>query len=594
MSDVQQWFIDTPASDRYPIYSRANAGEVAPDPVSPLAATMVLAGPGEQGYRDAFVEAGTFRPEEFEADRNNCVAIFGGYLYLSMSLARIYGVRMPGMTPEMVDEQYYGDMPGITPYEAEARPTDEDPEATARLGVYLEQLFSDTDLPQLRADRDQLARLVAARPDLASLTDQELVDHARSFMPLFRRLFCTHILVSAGSGFGIGTVSGICAAVGKPDLAMTLFAGLGDVDSAAPSWALWELSRLVGSSPSLRRALQEAPEGFVERVEQLAQAGDEAAWRLLGQWRHFLERFGSRGPNEWDLRSSTWSLAPQLVVVALRAMVPAPDHESPEARTEQRRVERERATAELRALLAGVDDETRQTFEAALRCGQLYSAGRERSKTNCITLVHEMRLALRELGRRMVERGVLDTVEQVFMLVERELDRFVADPTPFGSLLRERERTYLQLFERVPPFVTEGAPAHWSTWPTRSEASSSVAGPGTVLSGIPGSPGVATGRARVVLDPGDPRGLEPGEVLVAPLTDPAWTPLFVPAAAVVVDVGAQVTHAVIVSRELGLPCVVSVTGATRSIPDGALVEVDGAAGTVTVIALGDGPGSGPA
>jgi alkanesulfonate monooxygenase SsuD/methylene tetrahydromethanopterin reductase-like flavin-dependent oxidoreductase (luciferase family) len=68
-----------------------------------------------------------------------------------------------------------------------------------------------------------------------------------------------------------------------------------------------------------------------------------------------------------------------------------------------------------------------------------------------------------------------------------------------------------------------------------------------------------------VLDPADPSALEPGDVLIAPITDPAWTPLFVPAAAVVVDVGAQVSHAVIVSRELGIPCVVSVTGATRRI-----------------------------
>jgi pyruvate,water dikinase len=72
-------------------------------------------------------------------------------------------------------------------------------------------------------------------------------------------------------------------------------------------------------------------------------------------------------------------------------------------------------------------------------------------------------------------------------------------------------------------------------------------------------------------------------VLVAPLTDPSWTPLFVPACAVVVDVGAQITHAVIVSRELGLPCVVSVTDATRKIEDGAMIEVDGKAGTVTIL-----------
>jgi pyruvate,water dikinase len=72
---------------------------------------------------------------------------------------------------------------------------------------------------------------------------------------------------------------------------------------------------------------------------------------------------------------------------------------------------------------------------------------------------------------------------------------------------------------------------------------------------------------------------------VAPLTDPAWTPLFVPAGAVVVNVGALVSHAIIVSRELGIPCVVSVTDATDRIPDGAVITVDGSTGTVTVVSL---------
>ena len=108
---------------------------------------------------------------------------------------------------------------------------------------------------------------------------------------------------------------------------------------------------------------------------------------------------------------------------------------------------------------------------------------------------------------------------------------------------------------------------------------------GTVLAGVPGCPGRATGRARVVLHPSDPAGLQPGEVLVAATTDPSWTPLFVGAAAVVVDVGTALSHAVIVSRELGIPCVVSVNGATATIPDGAVVTVDGSTGTVTVIEL---------
>lgn len=87
----------------------------------------------------------------------------------------------------------------------------------------------------------------------------------------------------------------------------------------------------------------------------------------------------------------------------------------------------------------------------------------------------------------------------------------------------------------------------------------------------------------MVLDPADPGDLGPGDVLIAPITDPSWTPLFLAAEAVVVDVGAVMSHAVIVSRELGIPCVVSAVDATLSIPDGALIEVDGNNGTVRVI-----------
>ena len=152
----------------------------------------------------------------------------------------------------MVDFQYFGDMPGITPYEDEARPDDENEELTAKLQRYLDDLFTRDDLPELRADRDQVDRLIARRPDLGELTDQEIVDHARSFLPLYRRLFCRHILVSGASGIGIGTVAGVLAAIEQPELIMTLVAGLGDVDSAAPSWAMWDMSRIVKGSPISR------------------------------------------------------------------------------------------------------------------------------------------------------------------------------------------------------------------------------------------------------------------------------------------------------------------------------------------------------
>lgn len=584
----EPWIIESVPSRVYPVYSRANAGEVAPDPVSPLAATMALGGPGDLGYQDAYVSAGTFRPEEFEPGRANCVLFFGGYMYLSMSFTRIFGVRMPGMTPEMVDAQYFGDMPGITPYAEEARPTDEDPVATENLGRYLTEVLGTEDLPDLRSDRDQIARLVRSRPPLEGLTDQELVDHARSFMPLFRRLFCRHILVSSGVGIGIGAVSALLEAFGRGPDSMALFSGVGDVDSAAPNVELWELSRLVNSSPSLLGVLEDHRgrgrlDEVMDAVARRAQAGDEVAAAFVSRWARFLDRFGSRGPNEWDLRAPTWGTRPAIALAALASMTSVPDADGPELRTAVGNRRRDALEGEIRAVLDGVDEETRNLFDAALRCGRIYAAGRERTKTNCIAVVHEMRLAFMELARRHVDRGTLTDPDGVFMLTERELDDFVARPDEWSQALADRLSTYRRLFDHVPPFVTNGAPPHWSTWPRRQGDTAIPVTPGEVLQGIPGSPGTVRGRARVVTDPSDPRGLEPGEVLVAPLTDPAWTPLFVTASAVVVDVGAQITHAVIVSRELGLPCVVSVAQASRRIPDGAIIEVDGSTGTVTVI-----------
>ena len=251
-----RWISDTVASERYSIHSRANAGEVMPDPVSPLSTSWSLGGPGEWGWRDAFARMGTMDLDEFDVDRNDLIVVLGGYLYLNMSLTRLFGVRFPGLTPEMVDFQYFGEMPGIPTYASEARPTDESPVHTERLAQALGWIFSRDDLPELRDDREQIARLVARRPDIGELDLQEVVDYGRSHLPLLRRLFCRHIMMSATSGIGIAVVHQVCEAIGQPELTLTLVAALGDVDSAAPSWAMWDLSRMVNASARADRGVR--------------------------------------------------------------------------------------------------------------------------------------------------------------------------------------------------------------------------------------------------------------------------------------------------------------------------------------------------
>ena len=151
--------------------------------------------------------------------------------------------------------------------------------------------------------------------------------------------------------------------------------------------------------------------------------------------------------------------------------------------------------------------------------------------------------------------------------------------------IAQRRATREALSRRIPPFVFEGALPPVDEWELRADAVSDqpLLAAGDSISGLPAVTGMAEGRACIVTDPFDPGDLGPGDVLIAPLTDPAWTPLFIAAEAVVVDVGGQMSHAVIVAREFGMPCVVAATDATSRIPHGAMVRVDGSTGTVTLL-----------
>ena len=113
----------------------------------------------------------------------------------------------------------------------------------------------------------------------------------------------------------------------------------------------------------------------------------------------------------------------------------------------------------------------------------------------------------------------------------------------------------------------------------------------TLFKGQPASPGIYEGTARVIMDPSIDVALKPGEVLVAPYTDPAWTPLFLTAGAAVVEIGSYLSHAGTVAREFGMPCVVDLPGCTRFIPTGCRVRVNGDRGVVELVEQG--PDSSP-
>jgi pyruvate,water dikinase len=546
---------DTSLSARFPLYTRANVGEVFPDPVTPLTSTSAL-WEAELGWRDAWVRMGAFEASEFPDDEFCQLGVQGGYCYLNASLIRLFGERAPGLSWQDMDAQFFGAQPGIPPYtEVEG---DVRPDLTEKIGATFGWVFGQTslaDLTQLTNDRNETKRFRANRPDFTAMSLEQLWQFFVDLIPVHRHLFGQHLFTTYMATVPVGAITAVATAVGRPDLIMPIIAGIGEVDSAEPSHAMWRLSRL-----------------------------DPASAEFEAGFAAFLYEFGSRGPNEWETRSPTWETRPALALAAIDRMRVSPESANPAGHHAERAAAREAASAELLAMVAG-DPAVHGQLAAAIACSKAWLPGRERTKTNNIRLIHEMRMAMREIGRRMVEMGAFDEIEDFGFVTKDEVPALFADPTSFTAVVRERRAEYTRLEQLEPPFVFDGRTDGPDTWPRRDAVAADRLGVGDVMAGMPGCPGAAEGIARVVLDSNDPFALEPGDILVAPITDPSWTPLFVPAAAVVVDVGAPLSHAIIVSRELGIPCVISATGATRRIPDGARVRVDGSTGMVTVLEL---------
>jgi pyruvate,water dikinase len=582
MVGVDRWISDNEFDPRYQFWTRANVSEVLPDPPSPLSWGLVWEGGAIQGWRDLFIKRCGMGEDELSTDRCEAVGIFGGYAYLGAALFRVWAGRTPGMTPTTIDEAYFGDHPDVPPYVAEPWHTRE--ATTARMAEYMQWATGPMTQDELEADRLDSLRIVAARPDYATLSDTELLDYALSLRPTLRRMFDQHINQSIAASIGPGVLSQICAAVGRPADAGRLMVGFGTVDSALPSYAMWDLSRQVRASAELTGLFAGGPSGLGVRLRAAASGSAEVA-AFVTAFDGFLAEFGSRGLNEWDLVAPSWEVNHDAPLALIDRMRLADDSQSPYGENGVREAERTAVAAEIAAVVAG-DPEAAGAFDMGLRAAATFSPGRERSKTTIIRVVNEVRMAARELGRRAAARGDLADPDDVFMLFLDEARQLTQGTLANSAALaapRWAYRRYLQELE--PPFIINGAAPPVERWARRDAASHTTLAAGDQLKGELGCPGVARGRARVVLDPTDPTALEPGDILVAPMTDPSWTPLFVPAAAVVVDTGAALSHAMIVSRELGIPCVPSALHATRRIPDGALIEVDGTSGTVTVIEL---------
>ncbi|HEV8636307.1 MAG TPA: PEP/pyruvate-binding domain-containing protein [Chloroflexota bacterium] len=335
--------------------------------------------------------------------------------------------------------------------------------------------------------------------------------------------------------------------------------------------ALWALAQRVRGDAEASRDLRElAPERLAERYRSGALPA--ALQRGLLD---FLRVYGHRGVAEIDLGVPRWSEDPTHILGALANYLRLEDPAlAPDA---QFRRGAEAAEAMVRELTARARRRGRlRGVLVGFLLGRVRAlAGmREAPKFHAIAALARARARLGAVGEELARAGRLERAEDVFFVDLPEARAALAG-ADLGRVVRERRAAHEREMRRrhVPRILLSDG-----SEPAAGDAVGDLDG---ALRGTPASAGAATGLARVVLDPTGAR-LDPGEILVAPSTDPGWTPLFLTAGGLVMEMGGAMSHGAVVAREYGIPAVVGVPGATERIRTGQRIVVDGTEGLVRI------------
>ena len=254
---MDRWITDWERGepDWLPYYTRANAGETLPDPASPLGWTFAW----EQGFVPGWVRGmelmGIYREGEFPQQQPASPACSAA-LYINLSHMRLMTLRLGG-SAESADAAWVGARADVPPYVP--HPRDDDPELSAKAAAAVAEVFARTSWPEIDEALEKAWGRRAARPDLGAMRDAELVRYARRIQPELEQDWIWHVFASLSASLGPGVLAGLAAAAGAAEVSLDLIAGLGDLESASPAQALWDLSRQVAASRSCPRCSTRVP-----------------------------------------------------------------------------------------------------------------------------------------------------------------------------------------------------------------------------------------------------------------------------------------------------------------------------------------------
>jgi len=558
------------------VWTNLNTGEVVPDVMTTMTWSMMQSLLGVVGY--------VFRPAGADVTRAPIAGLVAGRLYFNantvLAAVKPFSFLLKG-TPDFLQ------MLGGVSLEAYRRgplaiPPEDLPDLGFRWPKYIlswPRLFYDLIphsscrrgwawLARFKTKTDELDRLnlgATSTPELTRLC-------VRSIREVLKKTDVFYLLTQ---GAALPVFQKACRDwLGEPGLALRLFAALGNMPVAEAGLALWRLAALAHADADTEAAVS-SENTWPEVRAKLCRT--EHGRKFLAAWDAFMSEHGHHCRGEFELSNARWSETPDYILGLVRGYLRSLGQSDPLENQRRLAEERERLTVQCRARLK--NPIKRWIFSHSLRRTQELTVFREQLKNLGIRRFAFVRRVLLVLGQRLHEQGSLSSSDDIFFLEVSELEPAMTGGASFDwrERIASRRRDYETSLKLNPPRVVNGrfdpnAPA----WPV-ADADAEL------LTGIPVSPGIATGSARVILRADDHEQVLPGEILIAPFTDPAWSPYFVTAAGVVMEQGGILSHGSIVAREYGLPAVTNVASATRIIRTGDLVQVDGNRGGVSVL-----------
>lgn len=419
--------------------------------------------------------------------------------------------------------------------------------------------------------------------ELLLLSDHELkkyINHRVDYM--------AEVLYNMWSGFqihasaalnGLGTLLAKWYDGDNPMIFVDLITGLPKRTSTLQeNFDLWDLADCIRKSPELTNLFQESDEN--EFFDRLLEHPDGVEARR--RYDQLIADHGHRGHADRDFIYERRSESAAIDYRSIRALLTADGSVHPVEQEERQAVKREAATADVvdRLRVKPFGRMRADGFLLLLGYVHRFMALRDDERHYIDRVTMSKKLAFLELGRRLVERGDLDAVRDVYFLTKDELFEVLAGNAPMTLVKakiagRSKQFELFDTKKAIPPLYMQRG-AEWFD-PTTTDA---VAIDPNSLKGLPTSPGQYTGRARVIHELSDIGRLEQGDILITNSTDPGWTPVFAVIGGLVLETGGMLAHGSCLSREYGLPAM-TVANACSLIEDGAMITVDGHTGVVT-------------